>query len=320
MLSFLDFKKYSAQHCDDYWLSSSIDIGTGMRIQLDNTHGYLKEGHPLWVWVENGYLKESYIVPMTVGYLPELVFDVPLDITIPDFVRLRMFISENQKLIKDIADEKFDYSKMDFRVRCLLKESILRLDEMPNYKPFQTGVPHDIWIDKGKTYLKGGHGPRVKVFSRKNPNLAVSFSTVDLEPKDRIPKGEERTMKIAQSWIGYNLPNIEKLMNGEMEEDEFLQRMIIFKNGKPFKKEELNKIIPYKIFKEQGITVVARKSDGAINAIRTMDNAEKPLFKIWFDEYIDSVGMAGGFVLFLRKGNEEYACNCTTKTVAKISS
>lgn len=59
MYTFDDFVRYSEEHIDDYWLSNGIDIGAGMRIQLDNSKGYVKENHPLWVWVENGYLEES---------------------------------------------------------------------------------------------------------------------------------------------------------------------------------------------------------------------------------------------------------------------
>lgn len=52
---------------------------------------------------------------MTVCDLPELVFDVPMNITIPDFVKVRTFIAKNQRLIKQIADDGLDYSRINFR-------------------------------------------------------------------------------------------------------------------------------------------------------------------------------------------------------------
>lgn len=272
---------------EGFWLTR-VEISDSVHCDtwVDDGEGYKKEGHPLWLWFRNGYnIEEDVATPIAVSNNPQLVFDVPLKISLAEFNTVRGFIIENVDFLKRLADMEFGDSGdtiEQVNLICERKRHGFSLDEMANLSGGETGTGRRIWLDRGETYKKGGHGPRVKAYLQDFPNISVSFGVDDnVTPFHDIPEKEMRPMEKVRTWIGYNLRLIRDFMSGGIDITDFKKRMVVLdKNGKPMMPSERYGYI-YKNIGD-GYSIFVHPVSGKFNICKNKDMSN-PLCPAWFD-------------------------------------
>ena len=268
---------------ENYDLMDEVE-GIHCRVLVDGCFSYIHYNHPLWVLFQNGYDEENDPwVPLTVSKYPSMVYHVELRIPTPTFNNLCRFVSCNASMLRDIAImEKSLLYEFDELVKNYEDNRQMLLTEMANLYPSETGLKGRIWLDTGKTYLRGGHGARIKYYYGKGKNEYVSIGTNDQFPiYGDYPEGKKRDVDNAVEWIAYNLPLIDNAMDGRISDKEFKERMSRMSNGKMVSRES-ERYIPYRRVPKTNYFIITRPSDGWFNIAKD-DDTQKPLFpKLWF--------------------------------------
>lgn len=289
-------KEYSEEEARLITYINSVDEDTytmgglprveGLYIDMVVDEGFTSErnGHKLWAWFKNGFGEDDIYIPITVEDIPTLPFRIPLKIPHAQFNKMRSFLAENVEYLTDISKRELFLSEFDHH--SCLKEGRLpyrwNLSEMANLTTSKTGVPMTLWVDDKGLYKKGRHYKRVKAYFDSNPNQYVSIGIESTVPVyGDVPENERKNVKIAQRWVGYNLPLLDDLADGKISEEEFENKMVkLDKKGKvPMVK--ITKPIKYGPLID-GYCLIVHPEHGRFN-IASNDDISKPLCPIWFD-------------------------------------
>ena len=154
--------------------------------------------NPEWVYVENAYCGTCDVFPLSVSDKPMLMVEgFSTDISDEAIDEVKNFISANYKAIHafhmneigsytDLEKQLVRSDKMtiyEFKTRYgvgMLNEYYVKLDKE------ETGLPVDIWVDNGATFMKGGHAPRIKFPGSPavgSNSMHWSSMTIEDEPK-----------------------------------------------------------------------------------------------------------------------------------------
>lgn len=77
--------------------------GLNVEIFLDDGEAYKRNGHPLWVYMQNNYNDISDVIPIEVETLT-VISDKKVNIDINDYENVLKYIKQNKELIKGLTD------------------------------------------------------------------------------------------------------------------------------------------------------------------------------------------------------------------------
>lgn len=281
--------RYWSKHRMEYLWCAGLhrnDIYTD--VLIDETHGYVKEGHPLCVFFRNGYNEETdWFVPIVVSETPYLPYNVPLKIPNRQFNKIRRFIAENTGILKDIADEKIRFDSDLFSIDAdeLIVEDRLLLLEMPNFLTHDTGLPRNIWIDTNMLYKRGKHNKRVKMFRKDIPKETISIELDDAATvRTPVPPQERSAVNVVRKWILCNLKILRDAADKKVGEKELKNNIIVFDGkGNPIEPFPTNSLLLIKRLKN-GYCIVVHPRNGLFN-IASDEDRNAPLSPVWFNEW-----------------------------------
>lgn len=209
------------------------NTGLDMDIFVDDGGAYRRYGHPLWVYVRNGYSNTDPVFPIMVSkkpYLPRSISQRKLKIKQIDIDAVLIFISQNASLLKKFADEEIEHE--DFYNNCkpvIYSFKSSTLEEMATLRPQVSGLPTVIWIDEGSSPQ---HGPRIKFQASKEQTQTRTFTTMTISQTPEIihpPKKYDLSNKEIERIVQFVQANEEYLLlvaDGKMTYQEFLKVMV----------------------------------------------------------------------------------------------
>lgn len=209
------------------------NTGLNMDIFVDDGGAYKRYGHPLWVYVRNGYSNTDTVFPIIVSKkpsLPQNFSQKKLNIKKIDLKAVLIFISQNAALLKMFANEEIEHE--DFYNKCkpvIYSFATPLLNEMATLRPKVSGLPTVIWIDEG---TNPKHGPRIKFQASKEQSQTRNFTTMTISQTPEIkylPKKIDLSVRELERIIDFVKANEESLLlvaDGEMTYQDFLKNMI----------------------------------------------------------------------------------------------
>ena len=267
---------------EDYDELDPID-GVLCAVLVDGREAYKTYNHPLWVLFQNGFEEDAPFVPLTVGDIPHLYYNVTLRIPKATFNNLCRYVSANRKLLKDLADRV--ETTASYRTYARLYEaydnSNSLLYEMSNLLGSETGLQGTIWLDSGERWKKGRYYKRVKFDIHGDRSKSVSIGTTDeVKLHNDVPEKYQQEVRNARNWVGYNLFAINKVLDGEMSVKEFTEHMTRMEGKRPISYQDAQKYIPYRGINGTDYILITDTDNGRLN-IANKDNPQKPLFSDW---------------------------------------
>lgn len=213
--------------------SDKIGLPTTIFVDVNNSYKYYN--HPPCLYVANSYMSYDDLIPIGISPNPK-IYKMPkkLGIHRGDLFKIMNFISNNYKNLLELANEKIDYRIFHQRLRGIYEARQL-LVEMPIINTLITGLPLNIWIDKGNHQNKCEHGARIKFQSSSDPN-PYKWASITL-PDMMIPKNhhievKQQDVNKVLEFVQLNYDNLMKLVKQEIDYEEFIIRMITFdRNG-----------------------------------------------------------------------------------------
>ena len=206
-------------------------IGLPTTVFLDVNASYKHYNHPPCLYVANSYMTYDILIPIGISPNPKIyMMPSKMGIHRGDLFKIMNFISNNYKSLLELANEKIDYRIFHQRLRGLSEVRQL-LVEMPIINTSITGLPLDIWVDKGNHQNKCEHGAKIKFKSSSEPN-PYKWASITL-PDMIIPKGhkievQQQDVNKVMEFVRLNYDNLMKLVNQEIDYEEFIVRMITF--------------------------------------------------------------------------------------------
>ncbi len=231
-------KRFEREINEDLWgyvemKSDKIGLPTTIFVDVNNSYKYYN--HPPCLYVANSYMSYDDLIPIGISPNPK-IYKMPkkLGIHRGDLFKIMNFISNNYKNLLELANEKIDYRIFHQRLRGIYEARQL-LVEMPIINTLITGLPLNIWIDKGNHQNKCEHGARIKFQSSSDPN-PYKWASITL-PDMMIPKNhhievKQQDVNKVLEFVQLNYDNLMKLVKQEIDYEEFIVRMITFdRNG-----------------------------------------------------------------------------------------
>ena len=206
-----------------------IKTGIMLDIFVDDGKAYKRWGHPLWVYVRNGYGGENNFFHVNVSDRPTAP-NIKYNINKLDLEAVLHFIRINAKLLDDFANERIEHA--EFYSLCkpvICPRSNAKMNEMSTLRPQVSGLPTVLWIDEG---TNPQHGPRIKFQASKEQMTTRSFSSMSISQNPQIynlPKNCTLTkdeLEAIMNFVKNNEVPLLKLANGEMQYQDFLATML----------------------------------------------------------------------------------------------
>ena len=218
------------------WLKPKI---TGLKVDIfvDDGGSYKRHGHPLILLARNGYDKSvSSFLVFLVGNNP-LILNQEIDfgITYNDIFAIQDFIQANYAGLQELADGNLTQREFAGTIRIpsyIVTEAKKLLNEMATLRIKDSGLPMDVWLDEGATYVR--HAPRLKFRASNDQRTTREFSsmlltnppTIENFPKNSPLKTED--LEKLSEFVVNNLELLLSLANGEIDyTSEFLPNMEI---------------------------------------------------------------------------------------------
>lgn len=325
-------KQYKEYHSDE--ISEFIHIYTKFHpwlhvdILLDDDEQYIINKHPLWIYFRNSYNNDiidfiPLVITPTYCYIP---MDVKLNISYYDFDEVRQFCMTFYNIIKSIADCKVDSSELVIAANNmwshLINESSIGnkhpLFEMAKLPKSISGLPRDLYIDEDRSYIRGGHGPRIKfqepldiktkrkwssIDYKPSMTLDTSLDELDYFPSTLLKKENEKISNTELNHIKYFILANAQLLKDVADE---IYDFEYFKQH--FKKVDANGNIiydpdkkPYVFYKRiQDLDVVRHNTTNKFNFLKN----NKLISSIWFDEFTHFLPYKNTYRAFVRYGNK----------------
>lgn len=243
---------------------TSDELGLPLTIFVDVNASYKYYKHQPCLYVPNSYMDYSELIPISIEENPDLLNDVDsLNIYRSDLYQIFTFVSNNYRALLMLASEKLDYSDFYKRIK-LLGESKRLLVEMPIIQRKRTGLPLEIWIDKGNHQDQCEHGARIKFRSSDNPNpntwASITLPNMDI-PQTHEINVPQRAVNMVVEFVRLNFDNLMRLVNKEISYETFLSLMVTFDNhGNPVYPTNEPSYIPFKNA-DYGFTIVKNNNN-----------------------------------------------------------
>jgi len=207
--------------------------GINPDIFVDDGGAYKRNGHPLWVYVRNGYTVNDPIFHIDVSHTP-VAPNIKYNISDIDLQAVLAFVELNADLLKAFADEEI--SHLDFYssfkpivYSYSMPQTEIGITEMSTLRPKDSGLPTILWIDEGS---EPKHGPRIKFKACKDQIHTKEYTSMSISDEPEIfnpPKKYDITskdLKRIYDFVKLNQKNLLEVCNGLMTYEDFLKIMI----------------------------------------------------------------------------------------------
>lgn len=208
------------------WLRYN-ETGLYVDIFVDDSGAFERYGHPLVLYVRNGYdRKIGEFIPFLISNKPRVLDDdMDFNISYDDIFYVMDFIQENHNLLVALAKGGIDSSDFVSNLKPVSHYEILvenkhALLEMATLKANKSNLPMDIWLDEGATFQ--GHAPRIKFRASNEQKTTREFSSMLITDPTQIenyPNNSPlRTKDIEklQRFVTNNQDLLLKLSKGEI--------------------------------------------------------------------------------------------------------
>ena len=226
-------KEYKLTNLNELFGYTRLDTNrTGLNVTLmaDSTRAYKIYGHMPLIFARNGYDKsiKEYIPFLIAPQSKILDPTIDLNITYSDVFAIEIFIRENFRGLRDLANEKIEdveFIRSIKPFRRMLNESSSLIMEMGRLKPKDTNLPMDIWVDEEGLY--NGHAPRIKFQASSDQTITRDFSTMTIaNPPEIFNLPSKNTLRRKdriklERFVINNMENLLKLADGEIDIDAF---------------------------------------------------------------------------------------------------
>ena len=202
-----------------------------IQVLLDENEMYKRDGHPLWLYVQNGKNSNEYIA-LTIENEPKIANGIKnINLTNSEIGAIYNFILYNKSIIKNIADKKIRSYKI-FRELLSqdlqMAESKTAINEMAVIGKEDTGLPVDIWLEFTRTpknhslYRFKFQAEQGEKNSRNWPTVIFGNTTVEVlnMTKKTFLKGKDINMLL--SFAEKYKEELKSLCIGEMTIDDFI--------------------------------------------------------------------------------------------------
>lgn len=212
---------------------------TGLKVDIfvDDGSSYKRHNHKLLLLARNGYNKSiDEFITFSISNKPTILNqDIEYNISYNDIFAIQDFIIANLNNLVALATEKISQQEFVRNLRIpayVVLEGKELLSEMATLRMKDSGLPMDVWLDEGATYI--GHAPRLKFRASNEQKTTREFSsmlltnppTIENMP-DNSPLKKKDIEKL-ENFVITNLDLLLKLANGEIQyATEFLSNMQI---------------------------------------------------------------------------------------------
>jgi hypothetical protein len=204
--------------------------GLPLNIFADCTKSYRRRKHPLWIYVQRNIdIPHEGAFILTVEPQPRMLGKLSVTLTPQQINDVKRVISKNMQLFVDIANMKIEYEEFYDKFIPLnqirlseSKNGHLLICEMSNLLKRYTGLPVNLWIDDGGTYMNSGHAERLKFQNNTKdnitPNDLIPISVHDdfnVYASEKEIKVKKWVIDYVRKWISYNRDDLIDVMNGK---------------------------------------------------------------------------------------------------------
>lgn len=233
--------KYGAKYQDDMmeylWLKPSV-THLNVDIFVDDGFAFKRSDRSILLYVRNGYTTQvSDFIPMSVCEQPT-VTDSNMDFNVDyeDLFAVQDFIQMNLVALIRLANEQISAQEfvqnlnIDYP-KTFVAENKKILLEMATLRKKESGLPMDIWLDEGSTFL--GHAPRIKFRASNEQRTTREFSSMlitDPQNIENIPSNSilrAKDIEKLRQFVKANQKNLLLLANKKISYlDDFLNNMV----------------------------------------------------------------------------------------------
>lgn len=213
------------------WLGKRY-TGLDVDVFVDDGGAYKRYGHPLWVYVRDGYDENAPAFHIEVSETPKPpkvynIRKIDMDATLT-------FISLNAELLKSFADGDIEHEEFYESCKPVIYsyntvDSRGYINEMSTLKPEQSGLPTVVWIDEGTSPQ---HGPRIKFRVSKEQATTRQFTTMSISQFPEIkhlPKKRDlsnRDIHKIKEFVKANEKLLLMVCGRRMTYQDFLKQMV----------------------------------------------------------------------------------------------
>lgn len=98
----------------EYCRLRPADTGLSVDIFIDDGGAYLRNNHPLCVYMQNDYNNTMNVLPIDIEESNQLILNTPgnIGISLTDYQKVLKYVNQNKALIKQLADGEINH--MDY--------------------------------------------------------------------------------------------------------------------------------------------------------------------------------------------------------------
>lgn len=217
----------------EYFRMRPSDTGLNVDIFIDDSEAYKRNGHPLWVYMQNDYNDISNVIPIDVETSNQIVlYPKNVGISLTDYQQVLKYISQNRELIIKLTDKTIDHLEYEEQQSPIRDNSsdyrAQSLCEMATLSTKQSGLPTIIWLDEG---VPSQHGPRIKFKASNEQHMTNEFSSMSICSNPTVynmpakPTLRKRDLKKIRNFVIINLELLLALSCGSIKFTDFLRKM-----------------------------------------------------------------------------------------------
>ena len=125
------------------------------------------------------------------------------------------------------------------------EEDLIYIYSMANRRPYQTGLPVNIWIDEKQGYKDAGHWKRIKfqlnhgsrIVNQPEASMDLNGNVIADTYDKTVSEISKREIREVSNFVKNNQYALERVADGDIFMDQFDDIMI--KGGKPATKEQI---------------------------------------------------------------------------------
>lgn len=210
--------------------------GLPVDIFVDDGKSYVRDHHVPLLFIRNGHSDEDRdFLAMSLSEDPQPMFSAEdSQLTKGELNAVESFVRLNYEALMLYADGRINPIELKNAIQIpsvsMVGESSI-LAEMATVKKADSGLPVDLWIDEGKTYV--GHAPRIKFKASNEQHTTHDFSTITItdppivENLPRRPLIKKREIDVIRRFVIDNMEDLRKVADGEMDyTTEFFPKML----------------------------------------------------------------------------------------------
>ena len=220
------------------WLKPNV---SGLRVDLfiDDGGSYIRHNHNLLLFFRNGYSKtDNVFIPVLITEHPYVLDDeTDFKISYDDVFDILDFIQINCNLLRKFGDGEISHNDFinflkPFNQKMVVENRLTILSEMATLRRDDSGLPFDIWLDEGATYIK--HAPRIKFRASNEQRTTREYSSMLITNPPTIENLPDKTpirkrdLEKLKAFVVNNMEALLRLANGEIDyTTEFLPKLKI---------------------------------------------------------------------------------------------